>query len=328
MAWSKVYSPEKWEVANKENKELLKDYLVELRAERLKDSTLKQYRDDGRMILCYIQSEMENRSILAFTRKDFRNIALWLTDERKVSNARFNRVFSILHGMMEYAEDDEDYSYEQNEARKIKRLPRQPVREIYFLSDTQIHKIRNYLLENRKYRECAYLDISYDSAARISEVNQIKKSDILSMRYTNTVVGKMGKKFNLLYHKNSLESLSLYLQQRGGDDEDALWVSMRGTKRTRLKNSALYDWTKKMTKILNLLEGKNLNFSPHSFRHSALQNYRDGTHYMCKEMATPRIFTMEELQALAHHDSMETTRSYLKSDESSVIERMFDIKFS
>ncbi len=328
MAWTKVYTEEKWQRANKENKELLKDYLVELKAQRLKDSTLKQYGDDGRMILCYIQSEMENRSVLEFTRKDFRSIALWLTSVRKVSNARFNRVFSIIHGMMEFAEDDEDYDYQQNEARKIKRLPSEPVRKIYFLTDDQIHKIRRYLLDHKKYRECAYLDISYDSAARISEVNQIKKSDILDMRYTNAVIGKRGKKFNLLYHKNSLESLSLYLQQRGLDSVDDLWVTMRGKKRTPLKNSALYDWTKKMAHILYLLEGKHLNFSPHSFRHTALQNYRDGTHYMCREMAAPRIFSMEELQALAHHDSMDTTRSYLKSDESSVIERMFGIKFS
>lgn len=328
MAWIRVYTPEKWENANKENKGLLKDYLVELKSKRLKESTLNQYRDDGRMIICYIATDMDNKSILQFTKKDFRSLALWLTDERKVSNARFNRVFAIIHGMMEYAEDEDDYEYNQNIARKIKRLPKEPVREIYFLTDEQIHKIRKYLLEHKKYRECAYLDISYDSAARISEVNQIKKSDILDMRYTNTVIGKRGKKFNLLYHNNSLESLELYLNQRGSDSVESLWVTMRGLYRAPLKNSALYSWTKNMTKILYNVDGKFLDFSPHSFRHSALQNYRNGTHYMCRVMARPRIFTMEELQALAHHESMDTTRSYLKPDENNVIEGMFDIKLN
>ncbi len=321
-----VYTEEKWDVVNKTNKELLTDYLVELKAKRLKKSTLDQYYSDMRMVMCYIATDLDNKSVLEFTKKDFRLLALWLTDTRVVSNARFNRILSIIHGMMEYAEDEDDYEYEQNVSRKIKRLPKEPKKQIYFLSDEQIHKIRKYLMEHKQYRECAYLDISYDSAARISEVNQIRKSDILNMRYTNTVVGKRGKKFNLMYHKNSLESLELYLKQRGEDAEDALWVTMRGKERRPLRIGALYIWTKKMADVLYNIEGKRIDFSPHSFRHSALQNYRDGSHYMCREMATPRIFSMEELQALAHHDSMDTTRSYLKSDQNNVLENMFGVK--
>lgn len=101
---------------------------------------------------------------------------------------------------------------------------------------------------------------------------------------------------------------------------------MRGKERRPLRNGALYLWTKKMADVLYNIEGKRIDFSPHSFRHSALQNYRDGSHYMCREMATPRIFSMEELQALAHHDSMDTTRSYLKSDQNNVLENMFEVK--
>ena len=174
--YTKVFTKEKWQRANKLNKELLEDYLIELKSKRRRPSTLQQYESDGKMILCFIQEHMDNRCVLDFNKKDFRRISLWLTEERKVSNARFNRVFALIRGMMEYAEDEDDYEYDKNLARKIKGLPKEPVREIYFLTDEQIHKMRTYLLEHEMYRECAYLDISYDSVGRINEVLQIKKS--------------------------------------------------------------------------------------------------------------------------------------------------------
>jgi integrase len=324
----KVFNKESWELANNQNKLLMQDYLVELKSKRRAQSTLEQYRYDGRMLVCYIQQEMENRCVLDFAKKDFRRIALWLTEERKVSNARYNRVFSMLHNMLDFVEDEDDYEYENNKSRKVKLLPKEPVREIHFLTDAQIQAIRNNLLERKKYRECAYLDISYDSAARIGEVLQIKKNDILDMRYTNQVIGKRSKKFNLIYHKHSLESLKLYLDQRGEDKVEELWIKGKGDKKRPVTDNALYDWAKSMARFLSDLEGKEINFSPHSFRHSALENYKNGTHYMCRVMAQPKKFSIEELQVLAHHESMDMTRMYLKPNDNNVIENMFDISMS
>ncbi|PHV69220.1 integrase [Sporanaerobium hydrogeniformans] len=323
-----VYTKEIYEKANKANKELLKDYLVELKSKKRKPNTLEQYLSDGRMLICYVANEMENKSFLDFNKKDFRQVSLWLTEDRQVSNARFNRVFALIHGMMEYAEDEEDYEYEKNYARKIKNLPKEPVKKITFLTDIQISKIRGYLLEHKMYRECAYLDISYDSAARINEVIQMKKQDLVDNRYSNTVVGKRGKQFNLIIHDHSIESLRLYLEQRGEDHKEELWVSVRRKDHKVVGKQAAYEWTKKMCKILTELEGKPITFSPHCFRHSALENYENGTHYMCRVLAEPKKFSLEELRVLAHHDSMDTTKSYLKPKENNVIEGMFGVKIS
>lgn len=321
--YKKVFTKEKWQRANKLNKELLEDYLIELKSKRRRPSTLQQYESDGKMILCFIQEHMDNRCVLDFNKKDFRRISLWLTEERKVSNARFNRVFALIRGMMEYAEDEDDYDYEKNLARKIKGLPKEPVREIYFLTDEQIHKIRTYLLEHEMYRECAYLDISYDSAARIGEVLQIKKDGLLERRYTNIVVGKRGKKFRLLYHYNSLESLKLYLNSRE-DNIESLWIDQDHNH--AVTDNTLYDWCIKMRSILNLLEDKYIPFTPHSFRHSALENYKNGTHYMCERMNRPDGFSIEEIQILAHHDNIDTTKGYLKPNDNNILEGMFGVK--
>lgn len=326
MQTNRVFSEEKWVKVLKANKELLEDYLTELKSKRRRPKTIEQYRFDGRMLLCYIFTDMDNKYLIDFTKKDFRKISLWLTEERKVSNARFNRVFSLIRGMMEYAEDEDDYDYERNMARKIKGLEKEPVRDICFLSDEQIHKIRDYLLEKELYRECVYLDLSYDSAGRIGEIAQVQKHDLLNRRNTNIVVGKRGKKFPLIYHNNTLESLKLWLDERGEDDLDELFVTTRYDTKRVVTEDALYEWCVRFRGILCELEGTYIKFTPHSFRHSALENYKRGTHYMCKELGKPDGFTIEELQILANHESMDTTKSYLKDDKEDVLQNMFNIK--
>lgn len=323
--YSKVYTEEIWEKVNKNNKDLMVDFLTEMKSKRRRPSTIKQYMQDARMILCYIYLDMDNRDILTFTKKDLRKVALWLTEERKVSNARFNRVFCIIRCMLEYAEDEDDYQYDRNMARKIKGLEKEAVKEIVFLTDEQIKLIRDYLIEHRLYRECVYLDLSYDSAARIGEIAQVQKHGLLEKRVTNIVVGKRGKKFPLLYHSRTLESLELYLDERGEDNVDLLWVKGVHTI-LPVTDSGLYEWCMRFRNILDDLTGEYLAFSPHSFRHSALQNMKQGTHYVCKELGREDGFSIEELQALANHENMDTTRSYLKPEQTSILEGMFNIK--
>ena len=155
-----VYTEDIWEKCNTQNKELLNDYILELKTRKRKESTLSIYKSDGRMVMCYIYLYKDNKSILSFKKKDFRDLTIWLQDVRKASNARFNGIYALLHGMLDYAEDEEEtYGYDRNYSRKIKKLPREPKREVTFLTDEQITKLRQKLMELEMYRECAYLDI-------------------------------------------------------------------------------------------------------------------------------------------------------------------------
>lgn len=51
--YTKVFTQDKWQKANKLNKELLEDYLIELKSKRRRPSTLQQYESDGKMILLF-----------------------------------------------------------------------------------------------------------------------------------------------------------------------------------------------------------------------------------------------------------------------------------
>jgi integrase/recombinase XerD len=52
-----------------------------------------------------------------------------------MSNARGNSLLSALRSLLEFCADDDDYDYEYNVGSRVKGLPRNPVREITFLTD-------------------------------------------------------------------------------------------------------------------------------------------------------------------------------------------------
>ena len=41
--YNKVYTPEKWELVNEENKNIIEDFLTEYKQQKKSDNTIKQY---------------------------------------------------------------------------------------------------------------------------------------------------------------------------------------------------------------------------------------------------------------------------------------------
>ncbi len=324
----KVFTKEKWLQVCTTNKELLRDFLLELKSNKYSPRTIEQYGCDLRMLLCYILEHMNNSYILDLTRKDFRNIKMWYLEERQVSSARCNRVMSAIHSMLDFAEDDDEYDYEFNVSKKVKGVTKEAIKEIVFLEDLQIKRLRDYLLEQQEYRLLALLDLLYDSGARRREIWQVNKSGLLERNYTNVVEGKGGKKFPLIYFSRTQESLKLYLEQRGEDIFESLWVIGNGEFRREAKISAIYSWVMEMREILCKLYHKPILITPHSFRHSALENMKNGTHYICRELNRKEGFTLEQLKTYAHHNDTSTTEGYLKPNDSNIIAEMFGIKIA
>lgn len=319
-----VFTKEKWLRVCTTNKELLADFLVELSSNRKSPRTIEQYGCDLRMVFCHILDDMNNQSVLEMTRKDFRNIKMWYLNVRNVSPARCNRVLSAIHSMMNYAEDDDDYDYEFNRSQKVKGVTKEGIKEIVFLEDEQIKRLRDYLIEHQEYRLLALLDLLYDSGARRREIWQVKKNGLLEKNYTNIVQGKGGKKFPLIYFSRSKESLKLYLDHRGEDDIDSLWYVGDDKNRREAGYNKIYDWVMIMREIISDIEKKPLMITPHSFRHSALQNMKNGTHYICNEL-NKKGFSLEELKVYAHHNDTGTTEGYLKINDNDVLASMFGI---
>lgn len=308
-----------------ENKMILEDYILEMKANGRSEKTIYQYTADIKMFYCYIYNHAKNKSILELKKRDFRRFFLKL-QENGASSSRINRVQCSIRNMLEFVtnDDDEYEDYEINAMKGIKGLQKEEVREIHFLEDNQIQMIINYLIEKKKYQQALYLAISYESAGRRNEVFQIEKHGFLDNNRTNEVIGKRSKKFRLIYFSKSREIAEMWLNQRGEDDIDSMWVVGKGENKRPAKYETLYNWTVSFRKIFKELTGEEKDFNPHSYRHSSLEAYENGSHYVLKELEKDKL-DITVLKALANHESIETTMSYLKDKDQELLNETFKL---
>lgn len=328
MPYNKIFDEKKWEQVNKENKNIIKDYIEELRSQKKKDGTIKQYNNDLRIVAIYVLDNCNNRTFTELSRKDFRRFVLWCSDELKVSNARTNRLMSAVRTLLSYLEDDDDYDdYNINAAAKIKGLPKEEVREIVFLPDDVIMNLYKKFMDEERYRDATLLGILYESGCRKNEILQVRKDSIKeNSNSTNEVIGKRGKKFKVIYFDYTKKAYKKYMEQRGEDSCELLFVSGKGDNVRPATEGTLYEWVVNWRKDLLNLTGKEYNINVHSLRHAYINNLLNGTHtIICKEMNLGAI-PLEKIKTLAHHESSDTTLHYAESNEDKEIEELFSIK--
>ena len=201
-----------WDEVNQDNKDLLEDFLLELRQNKKSEGTIYQYLSDLRGVFCFIIKNFDNRSILELSKKEFRKFSIYLSEECKLSNARHNRIMSSVRSMLNFAEEnDDDYDYLTNVASKVKGLPKESVREIFFLSDEQIMRLKDELIRINEFQKATLLMLSYDSCARKNELYQVEKYSFYDKNKNNTnkVIGKRKKVFNLIYFSATKECAEL-----------------------------------------------------------------------------------------------------------------------
>ena len=321
-----VYTPEKWELVNPVNKDIVEDYLTELRQQKKAEGTLSQYFNDLRIILIKIMEDFENKSILEMTKKDFRKLNLWF-DESGMSPARCNRLHSCCNSLLSFCEDDDDYDYEVNTSKKVKGIPRQKVKtneDDFFFTFDEFIQVRDRLVEIGDLQTAVLWSIAFDSAGRRNEVAQIKKQGLLDGNKTNVVRGKRGKLFPLIYLDDTKELIRQYLEWRGDDDVDSLWISGHGETARAVDSQALYDRILKCSNILQEIRGEETNIFFHTCRHSRIESLSRGTDTRLKdENGNNKKFPLEQIMVLAHHSDVSTTQGYLKNTDEDTINEMF-----
>lgn len=311
QVYNRFYTDEKWERVNKENKDILNDYIMEIKSKKLKPKSIAQYFNDGRIIMIYILEQLNNVPILNLKRKDFRNMSLFFVDNCGMSNARVNRLFAFVHTVLDYCEENsEDYDYDINASKKVRGLPKEPIREHTFLTDEQVHQISEELLKQDRIQENALLWVLYDTGARKNEVWQLNKPETKEQKMMNKVVAKRGKEYCPILLDKSREAVTLWLETRGEDSNEALFIT--GDK--RMYGDTLYGKVCSWGDILSKIYNEEISLTTHSFRHSMIENFINGTHYYCKKVGKLPI---EKVQKIVRHTDIGTTCSYLrdKGDE-------------
>ena len=313
---------------NEKSKSVLYDYELELKSKGLSDKTIYQYKADIKSFLVYVAVHMNNTYLLDLKRKDFRRFFLEMQDEG-LSASRINRMQSSLRNILEYCEmDDDDYEdYNKNQMKGIKSLAKKEVREIFFLTDEQILYLIIFLLKRKEYQKALYVSLSYDSGARRGEIGQVEKYSFLdgSKTNTNSVVGKGGKEFTLFYMERTRAIAQKWLDTRGEDDIDSLWISDYGGERRELNPHRFYDWVVSFRNILEEAYQEEITINPHSFRHSAIENYYNGTHINLDRMNRDSL-SLDEVRILAQHEDISTTMLYVKDRSDEILHNLFGVE--
>lgn len=328
--YNNFYTPELWEQVNKENKRILDDFLAEYRQRKKSKGTIAGYKNDLRIILIYILKELGNKCILDLKKKDFRGLSLYFTEECGMSAARTNRLKSAVNSMLTFCEEDDDYDYEINYAKKVRGIPKERVKDIeddFFFTFDEFIKVRKILVERGRLQDAVLWSLGFDSAARKNELFQVTKHGLLDGNKTNIVAGKRGKKFPLVYLDDTKELIRQYLSERGEDDIDSLWIKGSGDRKAPLSDSnALYDRICSISKILSEVRGEECHIFTHTMRHSRLECLSQGTDTrLLDENGNPRKYPLEQIQVFAHHSDVSTTQGYLRDHSEDTINSMFGI---
>lgn len=323
MAYTKIFNEKTYETVNKENKNLLNDYKMELQARGLSKKTIEQYLFDNKAMFCWIHDNADNADILTLKKRTFRNFFLEMADNG-ASPARINRFQSSVRNMVEFAVIDDEYEIEINPLANIKGLPNNKVRKIIFLTDEQVTMLIDYLMEHELYAKALYVSLSYDSAARRNEVAQVLKKDFLEKSQTNEVVGKRAKKFKLIYFDRTKKIAKKYFEQRGEDNLPELFATTTNGEKKVVSYDMLYNWVVSFRKILLELTGEEIQLNPHAFRHSALEAYSQGTHYALREMGKESL-GLNVVKVIAHHNDISTTQGYLMNHDDDLLSEAFGI---
>lgn len=325
--YNKIYTPEKWKEVNIENKNIIDDFLLEYKQQKKSEATIKQYFNDLRIIAILIMENFNNVSILQMTKKDFRRLNLSF-DDYGMSPARCNRLHSACNSLLTFCEEDDDYDYDINTSKKVKGVPNVKVKtneEDFFFTFEEFIKVRDVLVNRGDLQDAVLWSIAFDSAGRRNEVFQIKKQGLLDGNKTNIVVGKRGKKFPLVYLDDTKELIRQYLEQRGDDDIESLWISKNGTEKTPITSGVLYDRiAKKCNKILSEIRGEETSIFFHTIRHSRIECLSQGTdERLLDKNGEKRKYPIEQIMVLVHHESSDTTLSYCKDHSEDTINEMF-----
>ena len=279
----------------------IKDFEHFLKIERgLSENTILNYRFDVSKLVNYLE---ENKINVSAKDIDKYSMQEFLFQISKTKNPRTqSRIISGLRSFFDYLVFENyrlDNPMEQIETPKIgKKLPDTlSVKEI----DRIIAAIdlNNYL----GYRNLTIIEMLYSCGLRVSELINLKLSDLFIEEDFIKVTGKGNKQRFVPIGLNTQKLIQSYLKihrpliKISTSDSDTIFLNRNGKKLTR---AMIFTIVKK----IKIKAGIKKNVSPHTFRHSfathLLENGAD----------------LRSIQMMMGHESITTTEIYMHLDKS------------
>jgi integrase/recombinase XerD len=278
----------------------LRSFLLYLELEKsLSENTVVSYSFDIRKFSEFLES----LKIVSFEDVNEHTIEKFLAFLKKQNKASTSaRILSSLRQFYEYLLENnvlqklKSNPFENFDSPKLSRI----LPEILSVAD--IDKIFNSIDTNNTLglRDRALLEILYACGLRVSEVINLKSSDINSSEKIVRVLGKGSKERLVPVGKSALKWIDSYLQHSRNTlarpySEDYLFLNWRGRKLSRM---AIWDIINKYSELAKIQK----RLHPHIFRHSFATHLLEGG------------ADLRAIQEMLGHADISTTQIYTHVD--------------
>jgi tyrosine recombinase XerD len=295
---------------NKSDSKLLRRYMNHIKLEkRLALNSVEAYERDLTDFLEYLDSRG-----LCLTQADSVNISeyiIHLSKDKDFSDRSLARAISSLRGFLKFLLEDNFIIPEMLEILEPVKLKKSlPV----FLTYDELQRLFSVVDTSTPsgFRDRTMLEMFYSSGLRVSELVDLKISNIYRQRQLLRVFGKGSKERIVPYSDDAARYLHEYIDKmryqlmKKGDFNEYVFLNNRGGKLTRQGI-----WKK--LKEFAVMAGITKDISPHKLRHTFATHLLEGG------------ADLRSVQMLLGHSSINTTEIYTHVEQEA-IHREFDKK--
>ena len=267
---------------------IVKTYLASKKLEGATDSTIDNYGTILKVFFGELRKDVQD-----IETNEIRLFLATYQMNNGVSNRTLDKYRQVLNAFFTWC-TDEEYLV-KNPCRNIKEI-KYEAKQRHSLTRFQLERLRRVC---HTKRELAIVDVLYSTGCRVSELINMKFSDVNEPEHSIDIIGK-GRKHNTVYlNDNAQISLGDYLKERQGDSE-YIFVSDR---KPHGKLSV------RAVEVLIKALGKEIGvetLSPHILRHTSAT------------LALQSGMPLTQVQKMLGHASPNTTQIYAETSQSDI----------
>ncbi len=288
--------------------ELLKRYKSYLRLERnYSRHTIDAYLRDVERLIEYIEQEKgPSFSFRSVTLEDLQAFAASLHDDSIGARSQC-RVLSGVRAFFRFLEQEDEVSSDPSE---LLESPQLGVHLPEVLTVDEVNTIENSidLSKNEGHRNKAIIEVLFSCGLRVSELVNLKLSDLYLEDGYIRVFGKGSKERFVPISSSAIKELKLWFEMRNHMDikhgnEDYVFLNRRGSRLTRTMILIMVKRQAEQAGITKVI-------SPHTFRHSFATSLLEGG------------ADLRAIQAMLGHEKIGTTEIYTHIDTSHLREEI------
>ncbi len=271
-----ITSPELIKNISTENTRIREDYLSYLKSTQKSNGTIYCYENDLNIFFVWNLQFNNNKSFIKISKRDIVSFQNWLINENGNSPARVRRIKATLSSLSNFLESicDDEYPDFKNIIHKVESPVAQPTREKTVLTNEQLEKLLDYLVENKKYEKACMLALAMCSGRRKAELVRFKTSyfddeNIIygSLYKTPEMIKTKGRGNGKYLYCYTLSQkfkpyLEMWINERKRLGIDSEWLFPQSENQNEhLKPATLNSWANTFTKFLGI------DFYWHCLRH-------------------------------------------------------------